>query len=73
MEKGGYNLMSKIYNHEKRQNICRELLRYGKIIIDVQYEKYYNYFRKMLIKYNNFIYEVHLINGICTKIKNLLT
>ena len=63
----------KFYNHEIREKICRELIRYGKIIIDVQYEKYYNYFRKMLIKYNNFIYEIHLINGDCAIIKNLLT
>ena len=62
-----------IYNHEKRQNICRELLRYGKIIIDVQYEKNCKYFRKIIIKCDKFIYEIHLINGICTKIKNLLT
>ena len=63
----------KFYNHEIREKICRELIRYGKIIIDVQYEKYYNYFRKMLIKDNNFIYEIHLINGDCAIIKNLLT
>lgn len=65
--------MKNSYNHEKRQNICRELVRYGKIIIDVQYEKYCKYFRKMIIKCNDFIYEIHMINGFCTKIKNLLT
>lgn len=63
----------KFYNHEKREKICRELVRYGKIIIDIQHKKYYIYFRKMIIKYNNYIYEVHLINGDCVIIKNLLT
>lgn len=67
------NMKKILQLRNKRKDICRELVRYGKIIIDIQYEKNYNYFRKMLIKYNNFIYEIHLINGICTKIKNLLT
>lgn len=62
--------MKKFYNHEIREKIYRELVRYGKIIIDMQHGKY---FRKMLIKYNNFIYEIHLINGDCAIIKNLLT
>lgn len=57
----------------KRKDILRELVRYGKIIIDIQYEKYYNYFRKMLIKYNNFLYEIIMENGECLIIKNLLT
>lgn len=65
--------LKNFYNHEIREKIWRELVRYGKIIIDIQYEKYYHYFRKMVIKYNNFVYEVVMENGDCLIIKNLLT
>lgn len=62
--------MKKFYNHKIREKIRRELIRYGKIIIDIQYGKY---FRKMIVKYNNFYYEILLLNGDCVIIKNLLT
>lgn len=60
-------------NSTLRQNVCWELIRYGKILIDIEIEKYCCYFRRLVINYNSKMYEVHLKNGFCTIIKNLLT